>query len=245
MGHSKRIEEVALERELVRQAGDLGHDFARRVEGDILVGPAGSGRANRIEHSQVAPQEARIHPFLELVVERIAIQAKAVRQQVRDRRALFVAARQFEVRGIFCDRRVEIDLALLGELGDHRCRNALRHRSPAEHGFGRYRIARTGVGFAIALEERDSAVFDHPDRQPDHSGPGDELPQPRIERCIIDVAPGRRKKRREPHMRGRDRIIVDDRRARLHRQQRSRHQQRAQTKADLLHVVQAAHTPTR
>ena len=72
----------------------------------------------------------------------VAIKPEAVGQQVADGGPIFVAGGQLEVRRIVGDRRVEVDLALLGELGDHRRRDALRHRRPAEHRFRSHRLAR-------------------------------------------------------------------------------------------------------
>ena len=47
-------------------------------------------------------------------------------QQIAYGGLIFVARRQLQVRRVVGDRRVQVDLALLGELGDHRRRNAFR-----------------------------------------------------------------------------------------------------------------------
>ena len=185
---------------------DARDHLARRVVGDVLVGPAGARRADRVELRQAGAQEARVLPFLQLVVVGVAIKAEPVRQQVADRRPIFVARGQLEVGRIIGDRRVEVDLALLGELGDHRRRDALRHRRPAEHRVRRHRLARAGERLAIALEEGDAAVLDHADGQPDHRRLGHQLPQARVEQPVIDVAARCGRQRRELAGAPRDRL---------------------------------------
>src|SRR5213075_73544 len=117
---------------------------------------AGAGRAGRVELSQAGTEEAWIVPFLELVVIGVAIEAEAVREQVADGRAVLVAGGELQIRRIARDGRVKIDLALLGELGDHRRGDAFRDRRPAEDRLRSHGISRAGLRLAIALEEGDA-----------------------------------------------------------------------------------------
>src|SRR5205085_6540181 len=143
----------ALDRLLVGKAGGAADHLARRVVSDILVGPAGSWRAGRVQLGEAGAKEARVLPLLELVVIGVAIESEAVRQQVTDGRAIFVAGRQLKIGRVVHDRGFQVDLALLGELGDHRRCYALRHRSPAEYGIRSDRLVRSFQRVTVALEE--------------------------------------------------------------------------------------------
>ena len=187
--HSNRVEQIALDRLLVGQAGGPRDHLARRVVGDILVRPARARRAGRVELRQARAKQAWVLPFLELIVVRVAIKAEPVREEVANRRSIFVAGRQLEVRRVIGDRCLEIDLALLGKLRDHRRRDALRHRCPAEHRLRSHRITGPGERLAIALQEGDAPVLDDADGKPDHRRLGHQLAEAGVEQAVIDVAP--------------------------------------------------------
>ena len=121
-------------------------------------------------------------------------------QQVDHRRRIFRAAGQMQVGHIFRYRCVEIDLALLGELRDHRRRQSFRATRPAEHRLGRHRLARSARGLAIARQEGDPAVFDHADREPGHRRSGHHSLQSRVEQRVIDVVPRRDRQLRQPEV---------------------------------------------
>ena len=167
-GHAERSEQVALDRLLVTHAADPRDHLAGRIIGDILIAPAGARRADAVERRKRAAQEGDVLPLLQLVVEGVAIKPEPVAEHVADRRLQFVAARQMQRRRDRGDRLIEAQPALLGELGHHRRGDALRHGSPAEHGFRRNLLARTLERFAIAIEEGDPAVLDDADRHADH-----------------------------------------------------------------------------
>ncbi len=167
-GHAQRPEQMLANRVGIALAGDLLDDLGRGVIGDVLIGPAASRRADRVELVERGAKEARVHPVLELAVVGMAEQAEPMRQQVGDGRLLLVAGRQPERRRISGDRLVERELAAVGEQGDHVAGDALGERGPAEDGVGGDRLAASGDGLAIALEEADLALLDHSDGEADH-----------------------------------------------------------------------------
>src|SRR5215218_1273542 len=105
----------------------------------------------------------RVFAGLQLVVPGIAVNAEPVAEDVAERRRLLVAARQPETGAVGGNGRVEIDLALFGELGGHSRGDALRDRRPAEDGLRRHPLARAFEGFAIAMKKGDAAIFDDAD----------------------------------------------------------------------------------
>ena len=243
--HPDRVEQIAPDRLLIGHVGDARDHLARCIIGDVLIVPAGAGRADGVERRKLRPEQARVLTFLELVGISVAVKAQAVREQVADRRFIFVAGGQLEVRRVIRDRRVEVDLALLGKLGDHRRREPLGAGSPAEHRLRRDRIARAVKRLAIALEEGDSAVLDHAHRKPDHRRLGHQLPEASIEQPIIDVAPRRgwtapRASNAPPSNAVRWTSVAV---MRPHRQQRRAHQQHERAKSKLLCLLQNHTSP--
>src|SRR5260221_13305218 len=113
--HPDRIEQIALDRLLVRQMRDPRDHLARRVVGDVLVIPTGTWRAHRVELGKALAKEARVLSFLELIVIGVAIKAEAVRQKDADTRLIFVAGGEAEVRRIIPDPRPRVALFLARE----------------------------------------------------------------------------------------------------------------------------------
>jgi hypothetical protein len=113
-----------------------------------------------------------------------------VGEQIADGRQALITVRQLEVGRVVRDRRVEVDLALFGELCDHSRCDALRAGRPAEHRLRSHRIARTRKSLAIAFEEGDAAILDDSDRHADHRRLLHQLLEPRVEKPVIDIAPG-------------------------------------------------------
>jgi hypothetical protein len=186
--HAERREDALAHRLGIRLAGHLLDDLGRRIVGDVLVGVALAGRADRRDEGELAAQQAGIVAVLELGIVGVAGEAEAVREDVGDGRLLLVAAGQANGGAVFGDRLVEVDLPFGGENRNHVAGDALRHRGPAEDGVDADRLARSGDGFAIALEEADLAVLDDADGEADHRALPDEPLEPLVDARIIDDA---------------------------------------------------------
>ena len=88
---------------------------------------------------------------------------------------------------------MQVYLPLLGELRHHRPGDALRNRRPAEYRFRSDGIARSGLCFAIALEEGDPAVLDDADGEADDGALLAQLLKAAVDGGIIDVLTSRRR----------------------------------------------------
>ena len=188
-GHPDGREQLLLERLFIAFAGRAGDDVAGRVIGDVLIAPASPRRTNGIQSRKLPAKELGRLPLLELVVERVAIKTEPMAEEVANGRAVFGSAGQLQPRGVVGDRAVEVDLALLGKLDDHRRSDPLAHRGPAKDGLGRDLFARSGKRLPITVEKGDPTVLDDPDRHSDHRRTSGHSLQPGVERGIIDVAP--------------------------------------------------------
>ena len=95
-GHAERGEQVPLDHFLVAHAANPGDHLARRIIGDVLIAPASARRADAVQRRKRAAQEGHVLPFLELVVERVAIKPKAVAQHVPDGCLQFVTSGEMQ-----------------------------------------------------------------------------------------------------------------------------------------------------
>ena len=66
----------------------------RAIIGDVLIAPAGSRWADLVQLPQRSAKEVRVLPFLQLVIEGVAIEAKPVAQHVADGRAILGCRRE-------------------------------------------------------------------------------------------------------------------------------------------------------
>ena len=163
-------------------------DLGRRVIADILIGMALARRADVGQRRIFAPQQMRILPVLELGILGMGEQAERVRQQVRDRRHLLVAAGQLERRRMPRDRFVERKAPVMGEQRHHVRGDALGQRGPAEDGAARHPLLIVRRGGAIALDEADAPILHHRDREADHRRIVAQPLEPLVEPAIIDHA---------------------------------------------------------
>ena len=168
MGHAERTEKPFLQHRIVRLAGNLLDRLGGRVEGDILVAPAGADGADLRQFPELLADLAGILPVFEPIVIRIAPQPQSVRERIAKRRGELGVVREPQRGGILRDRRVERQFAFRIELGGHGSGHALGHRRPAENGVDVDRVALVDLGLAIALEECDFAIDDDAHRHRDH-----------------------------------------------------------------------------